>query len=129
MSDCLVDWDDPLAGHPLNVGRVAWWLAGDTSPYWGAPLYRDIVPKSSSGGGNHGTLTGGPAWQGPAGRPGGWGSVSFDGSDDYVDCGTGASLGITGDLTIAGWFLTVDGSRGAIFNHLTDSSADKGYAL
>ncbi|MCX5709190.1 MAG: DUF2341 domain-containing protein, partial [Candidatus Omnitrophica bacterium] len=30
--------------------------------------------------------------------------LSFDGTDDYVNCGAGASLDITGAITISGWF-------------------------
>ena len=41
-----------------------------------------------------GTLTNGPAWKG-ASRPGGWGHVLFDGSNDYVTVPHSARLALT----------------------------------
>jgi hypothetical protein len=35
-------------------------------------------------------------------------SIELDGIDAYVDCGTGASLQITGSLTISAWVKTTD---------------------
>ncbi len=44
--------------------------------------------EDSSGNGNHGTLTNGPEWvDGKIGS-----ALSFDGADDYVDCGNAPSL-------------------------------------
>ena len=37
-------------------------------------------------------------------------SFEFDGSTDYVDCGNGASLQITGALTISAWVKTTNTS-------------------
>jgi len=53
----------------------------------------------SSGNDNDGTLTNGPQWvDGKYGK-----ALSFDGSDDYVDCGTDESLNITDAITIEAW--------------------------
>jgi len=53
----------------------------------------------SSGNNNHGTLVNGPQWvDGKYGK-----ALSFDGSDDYVDCGTDESLNITDAITIEAW--------------------------
>ncbi len=35
-------------------------------------------------------------------------SIGLDGIDDYVDCGSGASLQITGALTVSAWVKTTD---------------------
>lgn len=57
------------------------------------------VTKDSSGNGNDGKLMKGPKWVG-----GKFGSaLEFDGTDDYVDAGSGASLDITGDITVVAW--------------------------
>jgi hypothetical protein len=45
--------------------------------------------------GNNGTLTNGPTFSSLSG-----GSIVFDGSDDYVNCGNNNSLKITGPITI-----------------------------
>jgi len=52
-------------------------------------------------GDNDGTLLGGPQWQPYSGRVDG--ALGFDGSGDYVNCGNGESLNITGDITVAAW--------------------------
>ena len=41
-------------------------------------------------------------------------SLEFDGVDDYVDCGNGASLQITGSLTISAWVKTTNTSTNGI---------------
>ena len=72
---------------PLNRGLVSNWL---TLPLLkGRPKLVDIAS------GYDGTFTGyGSAspWQGALGRPGGFGCVNFDGTDDYVGCGDFTSL-------------------------------------
>lgn len=60
----------------INVGLAGWWtfLEGCGAKAW------DISGKN-----NHGTLTNGPTWQD--------GGFRFDGTNDYVDCGTMGSWG------------------------------------
>lgn len=120
-----VDWDNPVdMDHPLNRGLVAWWMAGE-GPYWGGPLFRDLVPKSSRGGGNHGTLTNGPTWGGHLGRPSGFGSLTFDGSNDVVTTPAAITIATTG--TVSMWARrTGDGPGLEIFlSHTTDSSSTR----
>ncbi len=53
-----------------------------------------------SGNSNQGTVYGGATWvDGKYGK-----ALSFDGTDDYVDCGDDLSLDITAHLTLAVWF-------------------------
>ncbi|HNS22032.1 MAG TPA: discoidin domain-containing protein [Sedimentisphaerales bacterium] len=59
----------------------------------------------SSGNGNHGTLAGGPTYV-TAGRIGA--SLNLDGIDDYVNCGTGATLDITDAVTLSAWIKPDD---------------------
>ena len=57
--------------------------------------------KDLSGKGNHGTLNGGVSWKL---LPSGIWALDFDGNDDYVDCGSGASLKNIGSaVTVEAW--------------------------
>lgn len=78
--------------HPLNRGLISWWLALPQGPRGG--IFRDLMRR------NHGTLTNGPTWGGALGRPGGWGSLDFDGTDDYVQI---TQVQFTGAFTVACW--------------------------
>jgi len=55
----------------------------------------------SSGHANTGTLVNGPIWSADTPLPGG-SSLSFDGSNDYVNVGSGANIA-NSSFTIAGW--------------------------
>jgi hypothetical protein len=92
---CPVDW-----AHPLARGLVGWWAAVPNSGWRGGLKTRDLV----RGGRNphDATLTNGAAWAGPAGRPGGHGSVALDGSNDYVSLPFAAFSPLT-RLTVAMW--------------------------
>ena len=57
------------------------------------------MTKDLSGWGNHGALINGPSWtNGKVGK-----CLSFDGANDYVNCGDGVSLKIGEPLTIEVW--------------------------
>jgi hypothetical protein len=88
-----IDYGQPVArGHPLNRGLVSWWLA--VPWYMSGPRFIDIAGRS------HGTLTNGAAWQGARGRPGGWGALTFDGTNDYVPVTDRAETGL---FTVSAW--------------------------
>lgn len=98
----LANTQSPInRAHPLVHGLVSWWLA---VPQWygGNKLY-DLC------GLNPGTLTGMTSTGGwrPSVRPGGYGDLLFDGSDDYVDCGSPVALNQTGQMTACCWFKVV----------------------
>lgn len=100
---------------PLNRGLVAWWLA---LPQGGkGNTFFDICGK------NHGTLTNGPTWGGSLGRPGGHGALDFDGSNDYVNLGTG--LDQNGELTASAWFNSRV-AAGSDQRHIISNSASGG---
>ncbi len=68
------------------------------------------LPHNSGGrqwfdvaGANHGTLTNGPTWPSMR-RDNSFGCVNFDGTNDYVNLGSPASLNLTGVMTFACWF-------------------------
>jgi hypothetical protein len=79
--------------HPLSQGLVGLWLFNEGG---GGTAY-DL-----SGQRNHGTLTN---MANPPTQTSGWcgGGLSFDGVDDYVDCGNPVSLNITGTITVSAW--------------------------
>lgn len=89
-------------GSQLNQGLVAWYLAAPNMPR--GLTWRDMC------GVNDGTLTNGPIWVGGGVRPGGWGALSLDGSNDGVNCG-GLTIS-TGFLTLSLWMNPSSTSRG-----------------
>lgn len=96
--------DPAVRSHPLNRGKVAWWLALPGRD-GGRQLY-DLI------GSNHGTLTNmttaASGWRGTT-RPGGWGHILFDGTDDYVNLGSNPAWSFgAGDFTLAASFLSTD---------------------
>jgi hypothetical protein len=101
-----VDTRNPVnRSHPLNRGRVAWWLA--LPAITGGNKFYDLM------GLNPGTLanmTGASAsgWHGTT-RAGGWGHLLFDGVDDYVDAGNPAAFNLS-NFTISAWINTPGGS-------------------
>ncbi|MBI2035148.1 MAG: LamG domain-containing protein, partial [Candidatus Liptonbacteria bacterium] len=83
----------------INNGLVGYWNFDEES---------GTIVGDSSGNGNVGT------WNGTGnhfttGKVGGAGQ--FNGSDDYVDVGNGASLSVTAGLTIAAWIKTSSSSE------------------
>jgi hypothetical protein len=85
--------------HPLNQGRVLWWLV--LPGIEGGRLWLDLLGK------NHGTLTAmsnaNNGWRTSA-RVGGWGSLLLDGTAGYVQA---AATPVTGPpLTMACWANT-----------------------
>lgn len=86
-----VNWESSL-----NRGLVSWWLALPDQQR--GNVFRDLCGR------NHGTLTNGPTWQGARGRPGGFGSLELDGSNDYVSVPTTSAItSITDKFTVAFW--------------------------
>ena len=62
-------------------------------------------------------------WQIPDNRSAYPQSFNFDGSNDYIDCGTDSSLNITGNLSVSTWFKTSNtGSNKVIVNRDTGAS-------
>lgn len=81
--------------------------AGDGKSYSGS----GTTWTDRSGNGNHGTLTNGPTFDSSNG-----GSLFFDGTNDYVDCGNPASsFTIGNEHTIIVW-LKRDNSGGSTYN-------------
>ncbi|CAN5322938.1 hypothetical protein BH10PAT1_BH10PAT1_1790 [soil metagenome] len=87
---------------PAEVNNLYNWAPGPVG-YWKMDEGTGTTTSDISGNGNSGTLTNGPTWAtGKFGK-----AINFDGSDDYIDAGTGSG-NITGDLTLETWFKTSD---------------------
>lgn len=100
----LLDLTCPLdPDYPGNKGLVAAWVA---VPELAAGLTLFDLLNTGRGNPNHGTLTNGPTW-GKASSGGA--GLTFDGSNDYVDLGSGLSQ--PGDFTVA--ILATPASTGA----------------
>ncbi len=67
--------------------------------HWSFDEGSGTVAHDISGNGNDGTFNGDPQWV-----PGHFGyALEFDGSGDWLDCGEGASLQISGAVTVSAW--------------------------
>jgi hypothetical protein len=86
-----------LALSPVKIPKadrklVAWWKFDEAEGDEAA---------DSSGNNFIGTLSGNPQWQPSGGKVGG--ALSFDGVDDYLDCGSDPSLNVANAVTVAAW--------------------------
>jgi len=94
------------------------WLLGDSSVDAVEPDADGLVAwyefefnaDDDSGKGNHGTEVGFPSYTGSVAGHGN--AFDFDGIETYIDCGNGASLGLTSEVTIAMWIMTRDADNG-----------------
>lgn len=113
---------DYLPSSPANVdssllrGCSSWWMVYPVSRFGGSRL-RDLMPRSSFGGGNNGTLVGSPSWQGNTNRPGGTGTLVYNGTSSQVRF---TSILIPNGLTYTAWFYArVTADRTIIANRST----------
>jgi len=72
-----------------HLGLVGWWRFDEGA---------GTIAEDSSGYGNDGTIYGATWVDGKYGK-----ALSFDGTDDYVDCGNAASLSPTNEETVIMW--------------------------
>lgn len=100
---------------PLNRGLVSWWLC--VPWYMSGPRFVDIAGR------NHGTLTNGPTWSGN-GRVGGYGSVSFDGTNDYI--ATNWLVQLSSTYTLAAWIKCTNVARADLHDIFNTRSLDTG---
>jgi len=104
----------PGAANAVSTRLAGWWKLDDGA---------GTTARDSSNYGNHGTLMNGPQWV--AGTING--ALQFDGTDDYVDCGNGASLNVTDEITIAVWVKTNDAGNGEHNPYV--AKGDQSYAM
>lgn len=110
-----IDWQNPLnKRHVLARGLQAWWLAHnaqfsgvtwfDITRMRPATLMGMSYPPTSTSGRNRGP------------RPGGFGMVSFDSSDDYVTAGTNSVFTPSNAISVSYWFRirTLENNAGLV---------------
>lgn len=97
MNGLVCTGDAVNLDHPLNRGLVSWWLALPDQQR--GVIFRDLCMR------NHGTLVNSPLWEGDRGKPGGCGSLLFNGSTQYVENASPTpSASTMPTLTIACWY-------------------------
>jgi hypothetical protein len=86
------------AAYGSDQGQVA---------YWNFDEGKGNALQDLSGHDNHGEIRGATWVKSGAGY-----ALSFDGVDDYVDCGNGPSLDITGPITLQAWVKPTAANQG-----------------
>jgi hypothetical protein len=90
-----------------NAVTITGFAADGPVAAWACDEGQGATLRDGSGNGNDGTLHG-PEWV----RSGKGFALRFDGQDDYVDCGSGPSLDLTGPLTLQAWVRPSAPNRG-----------------
>ncbi len=101
----------------ITTGRQGHWKLDSSS---------GTTATDSSGNSNTGTLTGGPTWV--AGKIGN--GLNFDGVDDRVNAGSGASLDNLAAMTLTAWIKADtlgEGGKGRIVDKTTTVNPDNGW--
>jgi len=99
-------------------------LGSEAVGVWNFDEGSGTIANDSSGYGNNGTVSGANY---TTDTPSGQGySLSFDGVDDYVDCGNHASLNITDAITISFWMNLANTDT---FQTIVDKNWSNGYAV
>jgi prepilin-type N-terminal cleavage/methylation domain-containing protein len=108
----------------LEEGLVGYWHFDEGTGH--------ATTTDASGYENTGTLTNSPTWTSGASCKSG-GCISFDGSNNYVNAGNGASLNIINAITINSWFkINSQPSSGSWFVMIdkgVSNSPPKGYIV
>jgi len=127
---CPINWD-----HPLNYGLVAEWAIIPNSGWRGGLTLRDLVKGGKNS--HDGTLTNmalsssTSGWNGPKSRSGGYGSLAFDGSNDYVNVADAAVQKPTA-ITLAAWINVISYATASGYSWFvakSNNSASVGYGL
>jgi len=96
----------------LNGGLVGFWSFDEGT---------GVTARDDSGLGNQGSLQNMNNNNWVLGQCGN--ALHFDGGDDYIDCGTGGTLQISGGMTVAAWIkIDTGGRENWIIGKTTDSS-------
>ena len=105
---------------PVRNGLVLELDAGQRASYPGTGnTWYDL-----SGNNLNGTLTNGPTFSGI----GATSSISFDGSNDYIDCGYNSTINSSTQFTIECWYKSASiNVEGMLFSTYTNSPSNLGY--
>jgi len=93
---CIISFVAVLGMGLMSVAEAA---DPDLVAYWRFDETSGTTASDSSGNGHDGTIMGDPQWV--PGKLGG--ALEFDGSGDYVDCGSSPDFEIAVNITIACW--------------------------
>ncbi len=93
--------------------------ANPSSYVSGSTIWKDQTVNQ-----NDGTLTNGPTFD-----SGNGGSIVFDGTNDWVDCGNNTITKPSGPMTIEYWFKGKSASSNATTSGTTGASGQRGYML
>lgn len=94
----------------VTNGLVLYLDASDRTSYVsGSTMWRDLSA------GNNGTLTNGPTF-----NSGNGGSIVFDGTNDYVDCGNTVGNFGTSNFTLSAWVKTTSTSRSILAKQISN---------
>ena len=111
-------------GRIVTDGLVLSLDAADQNSYPGS----DTTWNDLSGNGNNGTLVNGPTFNSANG-----GSIVFDGTSQYIDCGSSSLLNFgTGNYTLGAWFKTNTSIRRTIlsrFDYDGLGTIERGYYI
>jgi len=107
-------------GVIVTDGLVLHLDAGNAASYPGSgTTWTDL-----SGNGNNGTLTNGPTYD-----SGNGGSIVFDGTNDYVDCGTNSILNLNANYSLVIWVKTDTNSNVSLIQRYINSGNFEGYEI
>ena len=115
------------SGSSPGAGSSAASLTQGLVGYWSLDEGNGQTANDSSGNGNNGTLTNGPKWT--TGKN--IGALDFDGTNDYVDLGSGSSLDITSTLTLSAWIKpdVVSGDRHIVAKASSNNVSNRAYFI
>lgn len=112
---------DPVdRSHPLNEGRVSWWL--DVPGLDGGAKLYDLMGVAPGTLTNMTTTTS-SGWK-PTSRPGGYGHLAYDGTDDYVSAAA-TDAGLLGGLSVFAW---VNFRIASHYHHIASKAVSSGAA-
>ncbi len=89
---------------------------------WEFKEYSALSAQDSTNNNNSASLANGPSWTGA-------GELKLDGIDDYVDCGSGASSNLTGDLTVTAWVCPDSFGGNGLGRIIDKGGTDSGFAF
>ena len=102
--------------HPLNKGLIFDTTILSNTGWSGGKTLQNIAGRGHKA--NDGVLNNGVVWTKPGlWKPSKFGSIGFDGVDDYIDCGAlSGTMNVTGAMSVAFWirFSTVPAAANSV---------------
>jgi uncharacterized membrane protein len=120
----LVQFDVTIANNEVNRETFLIHHVWEASVLW---LPMDLVDSQvydRSPFGNHGAIYGATLADGVIGE-----ALSFDGSDDYVNCSNGASLNLINEKTISFWIKTTQTTQASLMDKVNSAAPYNGYGM